>query len=428
MNDGLSPNRQQQISDMIQALRSSDPRERAFAAGWLGEAAAGDAVEPLIRIYLDDEDRRVRSAAAYALGQFRAIDRAIAAGKEAKVVDLLTQVEVQGRLGGRVPRALWAKAIVALLLSLLALLVTALALPQGAMAGVLPGAPVATVDLQRQAAIAARMQPGFAKVRENLSTLQAQFQVLLGGGAFDCTVYFDMDLQPVRMTTVEEQTFPEMAQAAALLNEIMAREAAARDQFNGVCFRGQAMTAAGAGPVYAEIVPAIQALPALDALMTTALSAAQAAVPATDAAPTVVPTTAIEIIDPQRVMDDLRAILAMVSLANPRGPAAVLQQYWGDVQTAGQTGGCMDTATPRMIPPDYLVTPALQTASSVLYDAANLTNGGLAALRERWSTFSTACTAGTLTSIANSEADLLRALQAQFDAVDALLNQLTAPG
>jgi hypothetical protein len=429
MTDGLSPVRQQQIADMIEALRSTDAHERAFAASWLGEAAAGDAVEPLVHIFLNDEDRRVRAAAGYALGQFRAIDQAIATGKEAKVVKLLTRVEMQGKLGGRVPRGRWVKAIIALLLSLLVLLVSALALPQGQLAGLLPGT-VATVDLQQQSAIAASMRPSFVMVRDNLNTLQTQFQTLLGGGTFDCAAYYDTAMQPMRMSAEDAQALPEMAQAADLLNDMLLREASAREQFNSMCFGGQPMTAASIGPVYADIVPAIQALPALDALLAAAQAAAPAATATTvpaDGAPTAVATTAIEIIDPQRVMDDLQAIVSLVSLSNSRGPAAVLAQYWNDVRMSGQTGGCMDTVTLRQIPPDFVITPGLQTASQVLYEAAGLTNAGLALLRERWAAFGTACTAGQLSSVANSEAELLQGLQGQLDAATALLNQLRTP-
>ena len=66
--------RQQLINAMLDKLEHGNAAERRAAAYWLGEAAAGDAVDELIKTYHDDDNKSVRAAAAYALGMFRAVD------------------------------------------------------------------------------------------------------------------------------------------------------------------------------------------------------------------------------------------------------------------------------------------------------------------------------------------------------------------
>src|SRR5215470_3770405 len=112
---------EEKIEAMIAQLRSKNATKRREAAEFLGEAAAADAVPALVKVYQKDKNARVRAAAAYSLGMYKAIDKALKAGDEDEVVDLLKQIEEDGELGRRAPIGRTVKAIIALLVSLIVL-------------------------------------------------------------------------------------------------------------------------------------------------------------------------------------------------------------------------------------------------------------------------------------------------------------------
>src|SRR3990172_6263295 len=102
MDDGQSTSvLEQQIEKMIEQLGSKSAAKRREAAYFLGEAAAADGVAPLVEIYERDKDPGVHAAAAYSLGMYKAVERAIKQGDEDRVVELLERIEKEGKLGSR---------------------------------------------------------------------------------------------------------------------------------------------------------------------------------------------------------------------------------------------------------------------------------------------------------------------------------------
>ncbi|MBE2182857.1 MAG: HEAT repeat domain-containing protein [Anaerolineae bacterium] len=418
--------RQQQIERLINMLASSNWRDRRDAASMLGELAADSAVDELISVYLNDSNVRVRDAAAYALGQFRAVDAALQAGKEEKVTKLLTRVEIEGKIGQRRRIGRWVKTALALTLSCVALFALYSYLPSGVLSNVVPTIE-RPIDYAAKAAAAGQIRPMFNQLRDNLTTLQSQFQAVLGGGAFDCQAYFN-DLQPGAFSQVNVGAFPDLAQVVTLLNDILSREQEARQRFDAACYGAETLDAQSVGPVYGMIVPAVQALPAADDILRAAESAhplaetdstteAPAAqievtlmptVPQIEATlmPTVPPTLApptreIVIVDPDTA---LRNLLAMSdSLTAPRGAGSLILQYWTDAGAFGQTQGCNDLSTPAQIPSNYELPADVAQAVPQLSEAARLINEALTAIRTSWMLFGGACQTGNLTALADSQ-------------------------
>ncbi|MBC8098242.1 MAG: HEAT repeat domain-containing protein, partial [Armatimonadetes bacterium] len=68
----------------------SDAKQRTEAAYWLGESGAPKAITALRRVYeKDTKNKGVQQAAAYALGQFKALDAAITRDEDESVGDAL---------------------------------------------------------------------------------------------------------------------------------------------------------------------------------------------------------------------------------------------------------------------------------------------------------------------------------------------------
>ncbi len=439
--------RQQQIERLINMLASSNWRDRRDAALMLGELAADSAVDELISVYLNDTNAKVRDAAAYALGQFRAVDAALQAGKEEKVTKLLTKVEIEGKIGQRRRIGRWVKTALALMLSCVALFALYAYLPAGALSSVVPTIE-RPIDYAAKAAAAGRIRPIFNQLRDNLTTLQSQFQAVLGGGAFDCQAYFN-DLQPGAFSQVNVGAFPDLVQVVDLLNDTLNREQAARARFDAACSGAETLDAQSIGPIYAMIVPAMQALPAAEDILRVAESAQPPAVvetlpsgetgivteaPATQveatvapvetSVPTIPPTSApptreIAIVDPDTALRNLLAISD--SLTAPRGAGSLILQYWTDAGAFGQTQGCNDLSTPTLIPANYELPADVAQAVPQLSEATRLINESLTAIRTSWMLFGGACQTGNLTALADSQITELNLAMGKLGIAEQLL-------
>ncbi|MBE0691088.1 MAG: HEAT repeat domain-containing protein, partial [Anaerolineae bacterium] len=122
--------REREIERNQSKLRSDSPEERREAAIYLGEAAVSEAVNDLIDLYETDDDKKVRKAAGYALGQFKAIDHELSKGQHKKVEALLKRVEVEDKLGKRAPVGAAVQVSGILLVLLILLLAANLFAPQ----------------------------------------------------------------------------------------------------------------------------------------------------------------------------------------------------------------------------------------------------------------------------------------------------------
>jgi hypothetical protein len=444
MVDTQSGTREQQIYDMIDALESRDVSERIAAAEWLGEAAAEPAIEALVIVYEDDPDPRVRAAAAYALGQFKAVDRALKKGQEDKVVALISAVENEGRLGRRARKAGVIKSILSLLLALIVLGLAWQFLPAGVLAGVLPEIPRPgpAIDFAGRAAAVAPFQPTLSNVSANLRTLQSQFTGVLAGNPLDCTAFFNIDLAPVPVPAA----YPDAAELAARINELVSIEAAARGIYDARCNAGGSMDVPAAAAALAPMAPALQALDAISAAYTEFSTVPEGAATLAPAQPTgvpaaatgesaqpgattgpaatpviITPTVGIVIVDPQVATRDLFEIVDAVGRANARGPGALILQYWTDASVGGQTQGCNDVTTVSLIPVNYDLPADVAAAVPELNEAARAVNTALESLRSSWTAFSSACQVGNLRDLAQTQIGVVQAALSQVDIASTLL-------
>jgi hypothetical protein len=404
-----------EIERQMQALQSSDPKARREAALYLGEAGAADAVGELIDIYETDEDRRVRKAAAYALGQFKAIDRAMMRGRSAQVEKLLKRVEVEGKLGKRAPNGGIIQ-IVVLLLVLLALLITAyLFAPQlraqfGEVAEVAQS--LAAPDRDRQTLIA-DAEAYFNGLRGDSEALFGEYQRLLSSQPLSCAATFaNPPTYLISPRDVGEN--PDIATLVNRLNELREDTLAARAPYDEACAGTRTLTTAESGALLQPLVQTRAAFAELQPLLNTILG-----VPT--ATPTLAPnTTPIPSIDLATQVVEINFLIE--GMVGETGAATLLLQYWSEAGTTGTTVGC--EGEPPVIPGDIAL-PAEATASTPnLAQAIQQVNTGLAAVRNGWNQLVASCEEGNVSGRARAELINAQAALDSFGLARGLLEQV----
>jgi hypothetical protein len=112
------------VRQNIKLLSSPDAKARRKAAAWLGEAGEPSAITRLKQVYEEDPDASVRQAAAYSLGMFKVLEREMNGPDGDRVMDILEDVQLRGKMGHRAPvrTGCLMRLIVALLVSLVIIL------------------------------------------------------------------------------------------------------------------------------------------------------------------------------------------------------------------------------------------------------------------------------------------------------------------
>jgi hypothetical protein len=441
---------QREIARNRKRLTSADAAQRREAALFLGEAADADSLDDLIDLYENDDDASVREAAGYALGMFRAVEEALREGGRARsrAIKLLERVE-QGKLGkpgGGGGAGRWA---LAFLFTLITLIVLYVLLPPGLLREVrevvadaltpsptplvTPSAvpPVIIPDSPERRFLAREIRGTYNRLRDDSSNLLAQFQSVLGGGALDCTAYFN-NTAPFSLADAAASANPDIAALVNRLNAALADYNTAFQNYDSACFGTAPLNAGNIGVVLAPLVQVTTTiLPDIDRQLTNLETGqpidAQPADPAsavtnTPEPPTLtpVPTTVIQVADPRSHLPRLYGIID--EMTGQRGAASLLTQYWIDVRSGGQTAGC--TQTDPVIPANYVLPEVDAAASQVLANAVTLINQGLDAVRTGWDTFRQACRSGTLTGNADGQYAIMQTALAAFQAGLNLLDQV----
>lgn len=252
----------EQIFSYIKDLSAPDARTRRQAAIWLGEAGAPVAITKLRQLYLDeDEDPRVRSAAAYSLGMMRALEQALANPETEEQAMKGIQAVAEGKLGRRVPVPVRTVRYIlfGMVISLLILLAFSFLIWPAIYDPTAEDAPapqdVEAGDVRAEAVDLLRL------LRADAAALQAQYQAVLGGGAVDCTAFF---ANPAPLLIADEAD-PALAAIAADLNMLQADLEAARAPYRAACGSDAAApTTAEVGPALGSIANTIT--PGLDAV------------------------------------------------------------------------------------------------------------------------------------------------------------------
>lgn len=276
------------VRENIKLLSSKDPKVRMKAAAWLGEAGEPTAITMLMRVYKDDTDPKVRAAAQHSLGMFRKLEQELKKPDQTRVQKLLEDITVHGKMGRRLPISVRSlvKFEIALLIS--AILVVALAsiLPSLFRQSVRTGTqqndnPISTIaptmenptapavmDKDR-AALLTDLHSTLTKVTNNATTLQVQYQGMLGGGALDCKQFFDT-LIPVALSPNNTRDFTDLAAIATDINNLEASFRSAKATYDRVCDNGEKVDASEFGAPMGQVVALLQSMTTTQTALTTA--------------------------------------------------------------------------------------------------------------------------------------------------------------
>jgi hypothetical protein len=437
-------------------LTSDDPRKRRDAARWLGEALEDPAIPRLIELYQTDPDRRVRQAAKYALGQFKAFQNALDQD-EAFAEEIIQDVVIHGKLGRPAPTAGLRTTLFALALSLVAILGLYLALPAGLL-----GDAIDSIDLSalsrigavggetqttalptgaasgfiarpdpgdpRRVAILAELRRAFIRLRDDVNNMTRQLQRVLGGDPLDCAAYFN-NIQPFPISPENAARYPDIANFVERMNTALDQYNTTFARYDAACFGTEPLSIEEVGPVFAAFRPAIDAVGQLDADLV-ALEGLNLPTPGGPTAPQglatlPLPTPAPDEPTPTPTPDASRALAAAFnvidSMTGTRGPAALLVTYWRDVERGGQTAGCN---LPDPTIPEALRLDEALRANELLAQAVDLTNQALEATRAGWQAFRIACNSRTLTNEVGRQLPVAQAALQLFRTAGEILAQV----
>jgi hypothetical protein len=406
--------REREIQRSMQRLSAQDPKERREAALYLGEAAAVDAVDALIDTYETDEDDRVRKAAAYALGQFKAIDRALSKGKQKRVEDLLKQVENRGKLGARaaVGPAIQVIVILTLLLALLVAANVFAPLLRARLDDAMEVVEARTAPVRDRATLISDVQAYFVRLRDDTETLRSGFTAVLGGGTLPCPAQFSGQ----RSYLIAPQNAAEhqdIAAAAAQLNRLRHQLEANQVVYDRACSGESPIAAEDIGTLLIPVREISDGLVALQPALTDLGLADTAALP-----PTPTPDPA----NPQTHVAALRGIVNQMVV--PGGAVTQLVQNWTEAKTSGGSAGC---AAERPTIPDNYALPSANAGNWVnLAQAVTQVNTGLQTIRDAWDQYARACSSGTLTAQADAGLTAAQTAQGFFDNASGFFAQVEA--
>ncbi|MBK8023606.1 MAG: HEAT repeat domain-containing protein [Chloroflexi bacterium] len=447
MAEERSP-QQDRIDAALRDLASMNASKRRDAAYFMGEVAYEDSIPTLVELYQNDKNPGVRRAAAYALGQFRAVEVAMGRGEEATVMALLRGVENAGELGRRAPTGARVRLILSLILSLVFMAV--LFLFQNELSGMALGG---STD---RSALLADVRGYFSRVRDDTQTLQTEYLNVLASQQLGCVSFFNA-MAPYTLDRRDAAAYRDITAVVADINQVNNLIQEARRPYDEAC----AGDTASFGPqqaneVYRTLIPIFESNSGLLARIEVALTAAEAnttpptTVPPTAIPPTAVPPTSIPPTSaqaeaatqdssaqaaptqpPPATTIDTEAILPPLynivdAMIGTRGSATLLVQYWEDVGNTGETAGCSIPTVPDT-PEEVNIDPSDLSASPELARAVDLINSGLTAIRDGWVDFQFACNSRNLMGELPSKLATARAAQSAFGAARTLLDAVRDP-
>ncbi len=428
-----------EIEKMIGQLGSKSAAKRREAAYFLGEVASDQSVPVLVEVYEKDKDASVRAAAAYSLGMYKAVERALKEGEQDRVTDLLRRIEEDGKLGRRASNGGTIKVILALVVSLI--LMAGVYYFSADLKGLLFGSTKSRVEVIDD------VRSEFTLVRNDTRTLQGELLNVISNRPLTCIAYFNNPPRYV-LDPVDARSFRDVAAVNDQLLSIYDSLSAAKLRYDDACNNGSAFGAEQAQETFQMLLPALQALDPLDIELTqieaevvpTVTAAAPVSAPPTSAG-VVAPVgatgegmTTAEPINlapaatlPADVKQHLAALYNIVDdVLDSRGASTLLVQYWQDVQQTGSTGGCQITNPPTIPDDNVFIVEADFEASPDLRQAVQLIDSGLASLHDGWTRFQFSCNAHDLSSQVTARLPEAQVTQNAFMAARVLLDQVKA--
>jgi len=419
------------VSENIKLLSSSDAKTRRQAAEWLGEAGDPRAITRLRQVYKEDRDKKVRQAAEYSLGMFRALEQGLAGSKRETVVKMLEDIALRGKMGRRSPlqRSTLAKINLGLLFSIILFLLFNFVIwprlkpilnQSSSSSSVVVNNDNEADDppAKDRGTLLAEVRAELTLVRDDVERLQRQYQTVLGGGAVNCGVFFN---NPPVYDPASARNEPDIASVIADLNAAHESLVAAKEAYVKACPPNNTpLTAAEVGAPMGQVVQALQSLAAVDAALTALESGAalptEAATQESATQEAVVSTPTPEI----NIRSHLTALGEIVdNVQAARGANTILIQYWNDVRASGSRAGC--SLPVPTIPPDYTLPEADAQAVPNLKLAVDLINGGLRFLRQGWTQYTNACNSNNLAAALSDGAQSSQNATSAFENAQTML-------
>jgi hypothetical protein len=367
----------------LRNLESNDPKERRTAALYMGESAREEALPMLIDMYETDEDKSVRQAAKYALGQFKAVDRALAKGKQSDVELLLKKVE-KGQLGKRAPTGALVQLAVVLLVLLALLIAANIFSPQirDSLETVQQNIAVNNAPSQPRPTLIANARTMLADLQADATALADQYRQVIGGAPRISCDATQREPERLLFPAVDAAANPDLNVMYFQLNEIRNSLDTLRATYTTTCTAGGAVTATDAG---AQLQQIIQSQAALEARATElATFREDAAATPTPGLGTPDPITGA---NPAQSANDLLGIFNL--LGGPTGATRQLVEYWTEGVERGESSGC-GLGTPRF-PEAYVLRNPDVEASPRLVQAAESINAATVLARNSWSSLQAWC-------------------------------------
>jgi hypothetical protein len=384
---------EKEVKANIKRLSSKDVAARRQAAIWLGEAGDPSAITALAQAYKNDQDAKVRQAAAYSLGMFRALEAVWDTDEQDAAVDLLQKVALEGKMGKRLrirPRAL-VKFEIGLLLSAILVAVGAFVLAPVIKGGSQTSANPTNAPQNAssgKAALVADLRKSLDALAKDAGALQIQYQSAQTGKPFDCKTAF-VGASPFALADADAQANPDVASIAKQYNDAQNAYQPVKTRFDEAC-SGKAMTGTELKQGADALIKAQSMFPDI----ARALAAVESPAVQPTAAPnqpTPVPATPTPKVDISAHVQALQKIVDDVT--GQRGANSLLKQYWTDVQKTGTTQGCNSKLT---VPADYKLPDDIAKASPDLKVAADVVNNGLLLTRQGQTLFTQACQSNQL--------------------------------
>lgn len=406
-------NKKVQRNMKIILSRKPSTEKRVEAALWLGNSGEPTAIPALAKVYRGEKNKKVKSAAAYALGQFKALDKAIvrepgemfgeAAAREenADVLQRLTDIMMNNQ-----PKKRAGSSTMILTVVLTLLLV-------GLLAGnyVLMNQDDTVVDTDSTALDTLISLRTYARdLQVGAETLLPQVNLLMAGDPVDC----DLEMTTPNAYRVADSVaadYPDAVGYAERLNvarenfqsgllvyeRACSEDADAPDELSVMQASTDLQTTiAAAESVNVEIVTTENEVRMVMATETARESETPVPTEQTLVEETAEPVTSTPAVSPNDIAQLVREMFAITSEVSSRdGALTLLTGYWNDIERAGRTEGC-DLPQPT-IPEDYGSIPQrVSDAEPNLAEAREQLNLGLALLRQGWDLFEQACASGTL--------------------------------
>ncbi len=411
--------------------KSYGAAERREAARWLGESGEIRAIEPLVKVYHKDPTPGMKETAAYALGQFKALEQALAdPDEEMKALTNLENIVMYREFGGRdegsnrgVQLGLGVLLVV-LVLAGLGINVTGIATRDAAptlvAGGDLPTPTPDTIEWRQT-----RLRTMYLDLRTDAETLRAEFQQVTregGRGGQDCSVTFN-DPDEITMTASSQ---PILVDIADQLNAIENNLDVVLVGFRQACRDNRPLTSDEVLNEYAdELNEAQRQLVEVVGLFETgSIEIPPTGVPTETPVPSPTPEPTV---DPQEVNSHRLSLQQIItSMTGQRGAASRVQIYWTDVQETGSTGGC--NQIPEPIPENYDVPDDIAARLPDLERAETSVTIGLDLTRRSQDAFFEACETNSLSQSVGQQVDVITTAINAFEDAQQNLDNLGRSG